>query len=299
MTFVPRKLLVLGCGYVGRALSSRVLARGIPVLGTTRGGREAELRAAGITPLSLAPAAVTGRGVDDEGALLDLLSPHVDEHTALVVTFPPDGATDAQVAELARRAGASVYVSSTGVYGDRRGLIDDRTEPAPDSPRTTLRLRAEELWRSAGATVLRVAAIYGPGRGQHVRVRDGSARIAGDGSQSICRIHVDDLVTAIWRSLELRLGPESYVIADDEPAPQGEVVRYLAELLRVPVPPAQPLDEVSETLRHDRRVDASRFKQHASVAWQYPTYRAGFAACLAAEASASAAAPAAHRSPAE
>jgi nucleoside-diphosphate-sugar epimerase len=283
MVFVPRKVLIMGCGYVGLALAARLRGQGVDVLGTTRGGRESELRAAGITPLSLARAAPSGRGVVDEDSLLELLAPHVDADTALVVTFPPDGATDMAVAELARRAGAAVYLSSTGVFGDRHGVIDDQSAPAPDSPRTTLRLRAEELWRANGATVLRVAAIYGPGRGMHVRVREGSARIAGDGRQFICRIHVDDLVTAIWRSVEQKLGPEAYVIADDEPAPQGDVVRYLAELLRVPVPPAQPLESVSETLRHDRRIDASRFKSHAGVTWRYPTYRAGFAACLAAE----------------
>jgi nucleoside-diphosphate-sugar epimerase len=282
MAFEPRKLLILGCGYVGLALAARVRGT-LQVLGTTRGGRDGELRAAGITPISLALAAPSGRGVDDEDSLLDLLAPHVDAQTALVVTFPPDGATDIAVAPLARRAGATVYLSSTGVYGERHGVIDDRSEPRPDSPRTTLRLRAEELWRAAGATSLRVAAIYGPGRGMHVRVREGSARVAGDGRQYICRIHVDDLVTAIWRSVEQKLGPEAYVIADDEPAPQGDVVRYLAELLGVPVPPAQPLEAVSETLRHDRRIDASRFKSHAGVTWQYPTYRAGFSACLAAE----------------
>jgi nucleoside-diphosphate-sugar epimerase len=283
MVFSPRKVVVLGCGYVGLALAARVRDSKIQVLGTTRGGREAELRAAGITPISLAPATPSGRGVDDEDSLLDLLAPYVDAETALVATFPPDGATDLAVASLAQRAGAAVYLSSTGVYGDRHGVIDDLSEPAPDSPRTTLRLRAEELWRAAGATVLRVAAIYGPGRGMHVRVREGSARIAGDGRQYISRIHVDDLVSAIWRSIERRLGPEAYVIADDEPAQQGEVVRYLAELLGVPVPASQALESVSETLRHDRRVDASRFKSHAGVTWQYPTYRAGFAACLAIE----------------
>jgi nucleoside-diphosphate-sugar epimerase len=212
------------------------------------------------------------------------LLPHVSADAALVATFPPDGKSDQATASIARAAFAAVYVSSTGVFGNTVGIIDDHTQPAPDSPRTQLRLAAERYWRDAGATILRAAAIYGPHRGQHQRVRDGSARIAGDGRHHICRIHVDDLALAVMRSLELRLGPEAYVVADDEPAPQGDVVRYLAQLLGVPEPASVPLDSVSETLRHDRKLDASRFKAHAGITWRYPNYRAGFSACLAAEA---------------
>jgi nucleoside-diphosphate-sugar epimerase len=134
--------------------------------------------------------------------------------------------------------------------------------------------------------VLRVAAIYGPGRGQHERIRSGSARIAGDGSHHVCRLHVTDLARALLRAAELRLGPRSYVIADDEPAPQGEVIRYLAQRLGLPTPESVPLSAAPETLRHDRRVDASGFKRDTGLSWVYPSYRVGFDACLSAEAAA-------------
>jgi nucleoside-diphosphate-sugar epimerase len=131
---------------------------------------------------------------------------------------------------------------------------------------------------------LRAAAIYGPGRGQHERVRSGSARIAGDGSHHICRIHVADLAHGLLQAVTLRLGAQAYVVADDLPAPQGEVIRYLAARLGVPVPASVPLESAPETLRHDRQVDASRFKRDAALSWRYPTYREGFEACLRAEA---------------
>jgi nucleoside-diphosphate-sugar epimerase len=266
------RILLLGCGYLGFAVAAQAQARGLRVSGTTRSqARIHELEAHGIEPIVLPELRA------------EALASHLDRSTGLVATFPPDGRTDQSVAPVARGSHAAVYVSSTGVYGNTPGVIDDSTPPAPDSPRTQLRLDAEQFWREAGATILRASAIYGPGRGQHQRVRDGSARIAGTGEHHICRIHVDDLAQAVLRSLELRLGPQSYVIADDEPAPQGEVVRFLAQILGVPVPPSVPLESVSETLRHDRRLDASRFKQHTGIEWQHPNYRVGFAACLAAE----------------
>jgi nucleoside-diphosphate-sugar epimerase len=266
------RILLLGCGYTGLEVTRQARARGLDVQATTRNAQRSEALAnAGAAPIVLA-------ALDAES-----LAPHVDARTALIVSFPPDGHTDALCAPLAARAYASVYVSSTGVYGSTHGHIDDDTPVAPDSPRNELRVAAEQRWRSAGATVLRVAAIYGPGRGQHERVRSGSARIAGDGQHHVCRIHVEDLALALLRSAELRLGPQTYVVADDQPARQGDVVRYLAARLAVPCPAEVALGAAPETLRHDRRIDASRFKRDAGMHWRYPTYREGFEACLRAE----------------
>jgi nucleoside-diphosphate-sugar epimerase len=267
-----RSLLLLGCGYTGLEVARQARALGWSVAATTRSeARRAELEQAGITALVHAQ------------PTLEALAARVDASTGLIVSFPPDGQTDARLAPLAAHAFASAYVSSTGVYGDTRGRIDDSTPPAPDSPRNALRVAAETLWRAQGATILRVGAIFGPFRGQHERVRSGSARIAGDGSHFVCRLHVEDLAAALLRALSLRLGSESYVVADDQPAPQGEVVRWLAARLGVPVPASVPLAGAPETLRHDRQVDACRFKRDAGIAWRYPTYREGFEACLRAE----------------
>lgn len=267
-----KRLLILGCGYTGLAL--------------VRAARELDLEVVATTRSLAHVAAIEQRGaralrLEREGT--ELLQRELTENTALVVTFPPDGSSDARWAPLAPRAYAAAYVSSSGVYGQRSGAIDDNTPPTPDSPRTQLRLEAERHWQAAGATVLRAAAIYGPGRGQHERVRSGSARIVGDGSHHICRIHVEDLARALLASVRLRLGPEAYVVADDLPAPQGEVVRFLSARLGVQVPPSVPLESAPETLRHDRQLDASRFKRDAQLSWRYPTYREGFDACLLAE----------------
>jgi nucleoside-diphosphate-sugar epimerase len=266
------RVLLLGCGYTGLELARQARARGLSVLATTRSpDHVASIEQSGARALLLPEL--------DPAELRAL----VDGHCALIATFPPDGESDARFAPLASHAFASAYVSSTGVYGDTQGRIDERTALAPDSARTRQRLEAESLWQSHGATILRAAAIYGPGRGQHERVRSGSARIAGDGSHHICRIHVADLAHGLLQAVTLRLGAQAYVVADDLPAPQGEVIRYLAARLGVPVPASVPLESAPETLRHDRQVDASRFKRDAAVRWQYPTYREGFEACLRAE----------------
>jgi hypothetical protein len=272
MTSSLKRLLLLGCGYTGLALTRLARSYGLTVAATTRRAEHtASLIHAGATPLLL------------ETLSYDVLLPHVDNETALIVSYPPDGTTDVLCAPLARHAFASAYVSSTGVYGNTAGHIDDTTQVSPDTERAQQRLAAEQQWRDVGATVLRSAAIYGPFRGQHERVRSGSARIAGDGSHHICRIHVEDLARALLTCVQEQLGAQTFVIADDLPAAQGEVIYHLAARLNVPTPASVPLEAAPETLRHDRQIDAARFKKITGLSWLYPTYVEGFEACLQAE----------------
>jgi nucleoside-diphosphate-sugar epimerase len=240
------KLLVLGCGYTGTKLAERVLAKGGSVIGTVR----SEARA----PYIRAVPALTAELV---GGL---------EGDLVVCAFPPDGVTDARIAPAlsGRRV---VYLSTTAVYGDARH-IDHTTPVAPDTERARRRLEAERLHR--GATILRCPAIYGPERGLHVRVREGKHRIPGDGTQHVSRIHVDDLVSCI-----LAAKPGTFVIGDRNPAPHLEVVKFVCEKYGVPLPPFVPLDQVDETLRHDRQVDSRHALATLGVTLRYPSYRDG------------------------
>jgi hypothetical protein len=57
----------------------------------------------------------------------------------------------------------------------------------------------------------------------------------------------------------------------------------LCERLGLPIPPYAPIEEVPETLRHDRSADNRRVKAWTGVSLAYPSYREGFPACLSAE----------------
>lgn len=271
---VPRavvsRVVVLGCGFAGEAVARLSMERGLPCLATSRSEARVE--------------ALRARGIDAVVASLpDGVDRLVREGDGVVVTFPPDGRTDAAVVEPLRRASAWVYVSSTGVYGDARGRVIGTTPTDASTPRSALRLEAEELYRALGGVVLRAPGIYGPGRGLHVRLAAGRFRLPGDGSRAISRIHVDDLAAFVVAALERGSPSSVHAVGDDAPVPQREVVAWLVERLGVPFPPSAPLDDVDETLRHDRRVDASVAKEALGVSLRYPTYREGFAACLAAE----------------
>jgi len=243
-------LLILGCGYTGDALARRVQRDGGRVVGTVRSEARAEYHRV-IPRLT-------------EELVRDLAR----DASGIVITFPPDGVTDAAIhgALEGRRV---VYLSTTGVYGDAT-RIDHTTLPAPDSPRARARLAAERLYQEA--TILRCPAIYGPDRGLHVRVREGKHQIPGDGTQHVSRIHVDDLVECILAGLRV---PGTFVIGDRDPAPHLEVVLFVCAKYGVPLPPFVPREQVDETLRHDRQVDPSYALETLGVTLRYPSYRDG------------------------
>lgn len=260
-------LVVLGCGYTGLAAARLSLAEGRAVLATSRGAaRAAELAALGIDARVCAEL--------DAGRVEELVPPGA----AVLITFPPDGHTDARIAPALRRAGAIVYLSSTGVYGAASGAIDEDTPVDPAAPRAAPRLAAEEAYRRVGAIVLRAAAIYGPDRGLHLRLARGEHRIAGDGHAVVSRIHVEDLARLALAALDRGERGALYNAADDAPVPQIEVIRWLCARLDLPLPGAVAPETLHETLRHDRAISSARIQAALGVRLRFPSYREGFGA---------------------
>ena len=255
------KFLILGAGYVGARVARLARSRGHSVLTSVRSAERA-------------------RALRDEGfeVLTEDLTPslaeHVDPSTHVTIAFPPDGVTDRRVAPALARAASVSYVSTTGVYDDLRGDVDDST-PLPEQPsaRSQRYLDAEAAYRAQGATVLRCPAIYGPDRGLHVRVRGGQHKIPGDGTRFISRIHADDLATLLYAARLVR--GETFVVGDLEPARHLDVVRFVCETFGVALPPFEPLESAAVSLRADRRVLPERALSRLGVTLEYPSYRDG------------------------
>ena len=261
-------LVVLGCGFTGLEAARLALAAGRRVLASSRSpARAAELVALGVEARALPHL--------DAAAVADLVPPGAE----VLVTFPPDGETDARIAKALSRARSLVYLSSTAVYGDASGTIDERVAASPTAPRAAPRLAAEEAYRAQGGLVLRCAAIYGPGRGLQVRLARGEHRLAGDGRAVVSRIHVTDLARLALAALARGPRGAVYNVADATPAPQIEVITWLAARLGVPVPPSVPPETLHETLRHARSIDGALARRELGIDLLYPSYRDGFEAC--------------------
>jgi nucleoside-diphosphate-sugar epimerase len=280
MTGGMRPWVILGCGYTGERLAARLVADGVPVVAVVR-------RADAAGPLRARLGAAADVRVADVHA--DALTFPAD---AIVVdSVPPDPpraphASRVVAALAAAGGGRLVYLSTTGVYprGDGSWVNED-TPVAPDGERGAARVLAERVYLDAAAAdpridavCLRVAAIYGPGRGVAERLKTGAYRVPGDGQHFISRIHVDDLVAAIRAAGQVPTLPRRvYVVADDDPCRARDHADALAARLGLPPPPSVPLEQLSplgrELATSNRRVSNARLKAELGVALLYPSWR--------------------------
>jgi len=252
------RVLIVGCGYVGLPLGLELVGQGHEVFGLRRSrARESELVAGGLKPL----AADITRPED----LAKLPSPF--DWVVNTVSSTKGGAEEYRevylhgtrnLLEWLRAAPPKkfVYTSSTSVYGQNDGSRVKETSPTERASVTSrLLVEAEKLLLEAvqtqrfPAVILRVAGIYGPGRGhlflQYLRQE---AKIAGQGERLINMVHRDDLVGAIVAALKQGRPGEIYNVVDDEPVAQLHFFRWLSETLGKEMP-----GFAAETEKADRK----------------------------------------------
>lgn len=284
-------LLCLGPGYVASRLAAGWSEAGGAIHASARDPERAEaLRTSGPAPGGASPWQIL-RMWDNAAA--------VPPHDAVwLISAPPtpEGCpVHAWLAAHAKTARVVIYLSTTGVYGDLQGgWAFEHRRPQPGNARSMARLVAEAEWQQAAphAVVLRLPAIYGPGRTPFAELREGRARIIHKEGQVFSRIHVDDIATACaLAALAGPITPTQYAdcifnIADDCPASPRVVQTFAAHLLGLPAPPEVPLEaaRLSDMGRsfyaECKRVPNARAK--AVLGWRprYPSFREGFAACL-------------------
>jgi nucleoside-diphosphate-sugar epimerase len=199
----------------------------------------------------------------------------------VLVSFPPDGETDAIVAPACAAAHRVIYISSTGVYGKKTGRIDDTTAADPSDERMRPRLEAESIWKEHGAIVLRAPGIYGPKSGLHLRLAEGSYKMPAGGANLISRIHVNDLASIVLAIFERsKLSDTTYLVGDENPCTLAEVVEWLCKRMELPMPESVPPEDAHATMRGNRAVDASRITKELGLTLKYPSFREGYAQCL-------------------
>jgi nucleoside-diphosphate-sugar epimerase len=271
-------VLIAGCGYVGTALGLELLAAGDHVWGLRR------------TPSHL-PAGFGAIAADLSGAgTLEGLPRGLDY---IVYCASADDSSDAAyvrayVTGLERLLGAvdrsSVrrvfFTSSTSVYAQADGQwVDESSETAPTYFSGVRTLEAEAVLRTSGlpSTTLRCSGIYGPGRTRLIdSVRQGTARSS---ERFTNRIHRDDVAGAIAHLLRGEQPPELLLLSDDAPAPERDVLAFLAERLGVPAPPQAPASTPAAARGSSKRCRNALLRA-TGYELRYPSYREGYAAML-------------------
>jgi nucleoside-diphosphate-sugar epimerase len=131
------------------------------------------------------------------------------------------------------------------------------------------------------ATILRLAGIYGPGRGYWLKqYLNGQATIEGTGGRILNMVHRDDVVGAILAALQGGRTGEVYNVVDDEPTSQLALYRWLAEQSGGALPPPVPENADSARKRGltNKRVSNRKLKEELGYQLKYPSFREGYAA---------------------
>jgi nucleoside-diphosphate-sugar epimerase len=268
-------LLIVGCGDIGGRIVARLAARLRIVALTSSPERVPLLRAAGVVPIV---------GNLDARASLSRLAGFRDRVIHLAPPPESDGRRDARtralLAALRGRPKRLVYVSTTGVYGDRAGgRVDETTPAAPANDRAWRRHDAERVVRAARGTVVRAPGIYAHDRLPLARLRSGAPALAPADDVFSNHIHADDLARICVAALARGGRGRVYNAVDRSQLKMGEYFDLVADRCGLPRPPRLPRAQLRAAvsplmysfMSESRRIIGDRIVRELKLRLAWPT----------------------------
>ncbi|MEM7770432.1 MAG: NAD-dependent epimerase/dehydratase family protein [Cyanobacteria bacterium P01_A01_bin.37] len=229
------RAIVVGCGYVGKAVAAEWVKQGLEVtVTTTTPERIPELDA-------IAHHAIVLRA-DDSDALHRALSNH--DAVLLSIGAPNRDAYEQTYLNTAKSLASVLshtsvqhvaYTGSCAIYGDQGGrVVNEETAIAPITPHHHVLATTEQILLGTATpdqpvSVLRLGGIYGPGRSL-VRIfgRAAGTTRPGDGAEPSNWTHLDDIVGAIDFSRTRRLSG-LYNVVQDKPPSRRELIDLVCQ----------------------------------------------------------------------
>jgi nucleoside-diphosphate-sugar epimerase len=288
MAETRKHLFCFGFGYTARELARQLPRGDWRITGTSRSEEGCDkIRAAGFDAVLFdGETPMDASVLDGVTHVVQSVSPSRNGDPVLRLHGDDLAARADQIAWLA-------YLSTTGVYGDRRGdWVDEASPLEPSTSRGEARLEAEAGWfgmREAfdlPVHVFRLAGIYGPGRNQIEGLRNGTAKRIVKPGQVFSRIHVEDIAGILRASMAYPNPGSAYNLCDDEPAPPQDVVKWAAELIGVEPPPEVAFEdaELSPMAKsfysESKKVSNAKVKDELGYEFRYPTFREGLKALV-------------------
>ncbi len=229
------KLLLIGHGYLGQAISREFRENGWEVTTVTLSGGDGSMACdvgnaddVGKLPLAdfIIHCAASGRGGAEAYRHV-----YVDGCCHLTKKFPGT---------------PLLFTSSTSVYAQIEGEMVSEESPAiPDRETGSLLLEAEKITLAAGGIVTRLSGIYGPSRSMILKkFLSGDAIIEEDGRRFLNQIHRDDAARAIFQlasSAAVWRG-KIFNLTDSTPLTQLHCYGKLSAIFTRPLPSSGPRD---------------------------------------------------------
>ncbi|MDQ6807944.1 MAG: NAD-dependent epimerase/dehydratase family protein [Verrucomicrobiota bacterium] len=269
-----RRILIVGCGYVGQKAADVFHEAGWKVEGWTASAESASALSAKPYPVvphdASDPACVESQGGRFDAVVQCASSAGGDAEAYRRVYL--------RVAENLVRAFADVtllFTSSTSVYAQLGGeLVDEKSAADPQRETAKVLRETENLILAHGGIVARLAGIYGPGRSALLRkFLRGEAAAGVTEERFVNYVHRDDVAAALFILINQRAElapPRIYNVVDDTPLPLTKCYELLAEILPTRLPADDTLPAAaSKRGPSNKRVSNTKLR---ALGWS-PRYR--------------------------
>jgi len=164
-----------------------------------------------------------------------------------------------------------VFTSSIDVYGRTRSeALEETSELRPSDKYGYSKMLAEQEIVQYGDkidyTILRMAAIYGPGFEQSYfklfkALKDGKAYIIGDGKNHLAIVHIEDVVSALILAAENKKSSKNiYNLGDGVKYTQSELINIAADMLKVSRPARHISPMVVNLVAKSRGLDSDELR---------------------------------------
>ena len=224
--------------------------------------------------------------LDKDDFTISITSPFV-----VLYTIPPNTASLSDerlklfLKKLKINPNRIVYLSSSGVYGDRKGNYTDETvKPNPITKRAIRRLNAEKCitdWchkNKVEHVILRVSGIYGPDRLGIEKLRQGLTVIKQSKAKPSNRIHIKDLTNCCISAMMKDKLSNIYNIGDGDHSNQTWFYKAVCHKVGINNPTEIEPAEAEMTwgamrlsfLNESRRLNVNKMKKELIDNLKYP-----------------------------
>ena len=207
----------------------------------------------------------------------------------ILISIPPQNKEDLVVKNFSKFLESSkvkwiTYLSATSVYGDHNGeWVNENSKTNPISNKGTARLKAENSWASLEKNnklpvqIFRLSGIYSNEKNILVRLKLGDVKLINKKDHYFSRIHVNDIVNILFKSLSKFKSGEIFNLSDDKPTSSKEIALYGAKILNIKNIDVEEIK--SEMLKNfyneSKRVSNKKVKNYFNYNLMFPSYIEG------------------------
>ncbi len=205
---MTKKIGVIGCGWLGLPLAENLVSYGYEVNGTsTSSDKMGILKEKGIHQFQIY--------LSENGISGDIDS-FLESVSVLIINIPPKlrgkGPKESYFEKIKLLYAAIkkstvrniIFASSTAVYGDAKGEVNEKTKTIPTTQSGIQLIQCESLLKDdkeLNVTIIRFGGLIGPNRNP-VTMLSGRENLSG-GNAPVNLIHLDDCIGIIKKLIEL------------------------------------------------------------------------------------------------